>query len=33
MEPDEARVILVWRSVLACDKKLPRVREIPARVA
>jgi hypothetical protein len=28
IEPDAARVILVWRSALACDKKLLRVREV-----
>jgi hypothetical protein len=28
VEPDAARVILVWRTVLRCDKKLLRVREI-----
>jgi hypothetical protein len=33
IEPDAARVILVWRAVLACDKKLLRVREITARAA
>lgn len=33
IEPDAARVILVWRTVLACDKKLLRVREITARAA
>ena len=33
IEPDHRRVILVWRTVLACDKKLLRVREIAARVA
>lgn len=33
IEPDAARVILVWRTVLACDKKLLRVREVTARAA
>jgi hypothetical protein len=28
IEPDALRVILVWRAVLQCDKKLLRVREI-----
>lgn len=28
IEPDESRVVLVWRSMLRCDKKLLRVREI-----
>ena len=28
IEPDEGRVVLVWRSMLRCDKKLLRVREI-----
>jgi hypothetical protein len=33
IEPDMARVILVWRTVLACDKKLLKVREITAQAA
>jgi hypothetical protein len=33
IEPDAARVILTWRTVLACDKKLLRVREITAQAA
>jgi hypothetical protein len=33
IEPDLMRVVLVWRAVLACDKKLLRVREIVAREA
>lgn len=33
IEPDESRVTLVWRTVLACDKKLLKVREIAARAA
>jgi hypothetical protein len=28
IEPDMARVVLVWRAALACDKKLLKVREI-----
>jgi hypothetical protein len=28
IEPDASRVILVWRAVLQCDKKLLRVREV-----
>jgi hypothetical protein len=32
IEPDHARVVLVWRTVLACDKKLLRVREIAVRL-
>jgi len=28
IEPDAGRVVLVWRSVLACDKKTLRVREV-----
>jgi hypothetical protein len=31
VEPDEGRVVLVWRTVLACDKKLLKVREITVR--
>jgi hypothetical protein len=31
IEPDQGRVVLVWRTVLRCDKKLLRVREITAR--
>ena len=31
IEPDERRVVLVWRTVLACDKKLLKVREIIVR--
>ncbi|HEY0037261.1 MAG TPA: DUF2169 domain-containing protein [Longimicrobium sp.] len=31
IEPDASRVILVWRTVLACDKKLLKVREITVR--
>lgn len=30
IEPDEARLVLVWRSVLACDKKALRVSRIRA---
>jgi hypothetical protein len=33
IEPDLTRVILVWRTVLACDKKLLKVREITAQAA
>ena len=33
IEPDHARLMLVWRSVFPCDKKLLRVREITATVA
>ncbi|HEU4456418.1 MAG TPA: DUF2169 domain-containing protein [Longimicrobium sp.] len=33
VEPDAARVVLVWRTVLACDKKLLKVREITVRAA
>jgi hypothetical protein len=33
IEPDAARVILVWRTTLACDKKLLRVREIAVHAA
>jgi hypothetical protein len=33
IEPDLARVILVWRTGLACDKKLLKVREITAQAA
>ncbi|HET6763128.1 MAG TPA: DUF2169 domain-containing protein [Longimicrobiaceae bacterium] len=31
IEPDASRVVLVWRTVLACDKKLLKVREIAVR--
>ena len=30
LEPDARRLVLVWRTMLACDKKLLRVREIVA---
>jgi hypothetical protein len=33
IEPDLARVILVWRAVLVCDKKLLKVQEISAQAA
>jgi len=33
IEPDEARVVLTWRSHLSCDKKLLRVREITVSAA
>jgi hypothetical protein len=33
IEPDASRVVLVWRTVLACDKKLLKVREIAVRAA
>jgi hypothetical protein len=33
IEPEAARVVLVWRSVLACDKQLLRVREVRADLA
>lgn len=33
IEPDAARVVLVWRTVLQCDKKLLKVREIAVRAA
>jgi hypothetical protein len=32
IEPDASRVILVWRSVLRCDKKALRVREVVPKV-
>jgi hypothetical protein len=33
IEPDAGRVVLVWRSALACDKKALRVREVAPAVA
>lgn len=33
VEPDEARVVLVWRAALPCGRRLPRVREITVRSA
>ena len=33
VEPDQARLVLVWRTTLACDKKLLRIREIIVRQA
>jgi hypothetical protein len=33
IEPDEGRLVLVWRAVLACDKKALRVREVEASLA
>jgi hypothetical protein len=31
IEPDDARLVLVWRAALACDKKALRVRSVEAR--
>jgi hypothetical protein len=33
IEPDAARVVLLWRAVLACDKKALRVSEVRAELA
>lgn len=33
IEPDEGRLVLVWRTVFACDKKVLRVREVVAALA
>lgn len=33
IEPDDHRLVMVWRAALPCDKRLLRVREIAARAA
>jgi hypothetical protein len=33
LEPDESRVVLVWRAALACDKKVLKVRDVETTTA